>query len=76
MRSMAVLAAISVVALSCGGTASSAGHSPIPSGSTGASAGPSAAPSGNPAAVSYGLLLTAGSLEMIAPNGTIAARTG
>lgn len=74
MRSVAVLAAISVVALSCGGTASSAGHSPIPSAAAGASAGPSAAPSGNPAAASYGLLLTAGSLEMITPSGTIAAR--
>jgi hypothetical protein len=32
------------------------------------------APSGNPAVASYGLLLSAGSLEMITPSGTIAAR--
>src|ERR1700693_1699512 len=70
MRSAAALAAITLVALSCGGTASSPGHSPLASGSV----GPAASPSANPSGGSYGLLLSAGSLEMIAPSGTIAAR--
>jgi hypothetical protein len=69
MRSAALLAAITMVALSCGGTASSGGHSPNPS----ASRSPSASPSGNPSVASYGLLLSAGSLEMISPSGAIAA---
>ncbi len=71
MRSLAALAAITVVAISCGGT-SSAGHSP--SASAGASAHPSTSPSGNPSVSSYGLLLSAGSLEMITPSGTVAAQ--
>jgi hypothetical protein len=70
MRSVAALAAITLAALSCGGTASSPGHSP----SASASVGPSAAPSANPSAASYGLILSAGSLEMITPSGSIAAR--
>jgi hypothetical protein len=68
MRSVAVLAAITVVALSCGGT-SSTGHSPAPTPSPLLSASPSA----SPAASSYGLLLSAGTLEMITPAGTVAA---
>jgi hypothetical protein len=69
MRSVA-LVAIALLALSCG-SPSSTGHSPSPS--PGASENPSASPSGNPTAGSYGLLLSAGTLEMITPAGKIAA---
>jgi hypothetical protein len=69
MRSVAALA-ILLLAVSCGGNA---GHSPSPAASGAATASPSAAPSGSPTVASYGLLLTAGTLEMITPAGTIAA---
>ena len=68
MRSVAALAIV-MLGISCGGNT---GHSPSPSASAGATAGPSALPSG-PAVASYGLLLTAGTLEMITPAGVIAA---
>ena len=70
MRSVAVLAALSLAALSCGGT-SSAGHSPTPSASAGTSANPSGSPPGSVG--SYGLLLSAGTLEMIGPTGKVVA---
>jgi hypothetical protein len=69
MRSVATLA-ILLLAVSCGGNA---GHSPSPAASVAETASPSPAPSGNPTVASYGLLLTAGTLEMITPAGTIAA---
>ncbi len=69
MRSGAALAIV-LLTLSCGG---STGHSPSPAASAGATASPSASPSGSPAVASYGLLLSAGTLEMITPAGTIAA---
>ena len=69
MRSVAALAIV-LLGISCGGNT---GHSPSPSASAGPTAGPSASPSGGPAVASYGLLLTAGTLEMITPAGTIAA---
>lgn len=69
MRSMAALA-ILLLAVSCGGNT---GHSPSPAASAGATASPSASPSASPTAASYGLLLTAGTLEMITPTGTVAA---
>lgn len=65
MRSVAAIVAITLMALSCGGTATSGGHSPNP--------GASLSPSASPSAASYGLLLSAGSLEMITPSGAIAA---
>ncbi len=67
---MALLAAISVVAVACGASPSSSGR---PSGSPSDSSGPSAAPSSSPAGGNFGLLLTAGTLELIAPSGAIAA---
>jgi hypothetical protein len=70
MRSVAALAATMLVALACGG--GSTGHIPSPIASSAATASPSASPSSSPVA-SYGLLLTAGTLEMITPSGTIAA---
>jgi hypothetical protein len=72
MRSAALFAVLTLVAISCGGTAS-AGHSPSPVASSSPPASPAASPSASPAAGSYGLLLSAGTLEMVAPNGTIAA---
>src|SRR5665213_1104619 len=69
MRITAALA-VMLLAISCGGNA---GHSPSPAASGGATTSPSAAPSGSPAVASYGLLLTAGTLEMITPAGTVAA---
>lgn len=68
MRSVAGLA-IALLALSCGGNT---GHSPGSS-AAGTTASPAATASGGPAITSYGLLLTAGTLEMITPSGTIAA---
>jgi hypothetical protein len=67
---MAILAAMTLASLSCGGSPSSAGHSPSPI----ASATASASPSANPVVGSYGLLLAAGFLEMVTPTGTITAR--
>jgi hypothetical protein len=67
MRSVAVLAAISAVAVSCVASPASSGHSP--NGSPTASSGPSA----NPSEGNFGLLLTAGTLELIAASGAIAA---
>ena len=68
MRPVAVLA-IMLLALACGGNP---GHS-ASSNVAGATASPAPSPSGSPAVASYGLLLTAGILEMITPSGTIAA---
>jgi hypothetical protein len=66
MRSVAALAAIVLLTLSCNGNA---GDRPSPA----ESGTPSASPSGSPAVASYGLLLTAGTLEMISPSGAVAA---
>ena len=70
MRPVSVLAIV-LLALSCGGNT---GHSPSPS-AAGSTASPASSPSGG-AVASYGLLLTAGTLEMITPAGTIAAHAG
>jgi hypothetical protein len=64
MRSIAAVAAITLVTLSCGGN-TSGGHTTSPSAS--------ASPAGNQSVASYGLLVSAGTLEMITPRGTIAA---
>jgi hypothetical protein len=69
MRSAALLAAITLVSVSCGGTASSSGHSPSPSAS--ATSSPSAAPAGALSG-SYGLILSAGQLQLIKTDGTVA----
>jgi hypothetical protein len=69
MRSAALLAAITLVSVSCGGTASSSGHSPSPSAS--ATSSPSTAPAGALSG-SYGLILSAGQLQLIKTDGTVA----
>ena len=69
MRSVAALA-IMLLAVSCGGNT---GHSPSPAASAGASASPTASPSGSAPVTNFGLLLSAGTLEMITPAGVVAA---
>ena len=69
MRATAALA-VMLLTISCGGNT---GHSPSPDASVGATPGATTSPSSSPAVASYGLLLTAGTLEMITPTGTIAA---
>ena len=69
MRSVAALA-IMLLAVSCGGNT---GHSPSPAASASASASPTASPSGSAPVTNFGLLLSAGTLEMITPAGVVAA---
>jgi hypothetical protein len=72
MRTLALPAAITLLAISCGqspGPAST--HSPSPSPIASASA--TVSPSSVPTASSYGLLLSAGILDLVAPNGSIGA---
>jgi hypothetical protein len=72
MRTIAVLAATALLAISCGlGSTSSSSHSPSPSARTSAGPSPSAGPTTKPSASSYGLLLSAGTLDLVAPNGSI-----
>ena len=59
-----------LLAVSCGGNT---GHSPSPAASAGASASPTASPSGSAPVTNFGLLLSAGTLEMITPAGLVAA---
>jgi hypothetical protein len=66
MRTLAVLAATTLLAISCGqGSGSSSNHSPSPSGRASAGTSP------NPTALSYGLLLSGGTLDLVAPNGSV-----
>jgi len=69
MRSVAALTVV-LLAVACNGNT---GHNPSPAASNGAVTSPSGSPSGSPAVASYGLLLSAGTLEMITPSGTVAA---
>ena len=66
MRTIVMLAATALLAISCGqGSASSSSHSPSPS------ARGSPGPSPSSATSSYGLLLSAGTLDLVAPNGSV-----
>jgi hypothetical protein len=69
MRLRALLTIV-LLAVSCSG---STGHSPSPAASGGATTSPATTPAGGQAVASYGLLLSAGTLEIITPAGTIAA---
>ena len=69
MRLLAALAAITLITVGCGG--GSSGHTPSPSPT--AAATPEATPSNAPPVTSYGLLLSAGTLEMVTPGGAVAA---
>jgi hypothetical protein len=73
MRSAALLAAITLATASCGGTASSGGHSPNPTGSPSALPTPSAYSTPGLLSGSYGLILSAGQLQLIKADGSVAA---
>jgi hypothetical protein len=71
MRPGILIAVTTLLVVACGAAPTSAGHSP--SASPSGSSSPAASPSGTPSVGSYGLLLSAGTLEMISPDGKIAA---
>src|SRR5712664_1244919 len=71
MRRRATLLTLTLLLISCGGSSSSASHSPSPRASTIAS--PSATPSSGPLSGSYGLVLSAGMLNVIKTDATVAA---
>lgn len=71
MRRRATLLTTAVLLISCGGSTSTASHSPSPRASTIAS--PSATPSAGPLSGSYGLVLSAGMLNVIKTDATVAA---
>src|ERR1700694_3046997 len=73
MRRRATLLTIAFLLLSCGGSSPSASHSPSPSPTAAASSSPSASPSAGPLSGVYGLVLSAGTLELIKPDATVAA---
>ena len=71
MRRRATLLTLTLLLISCGGSSSSASHSPSPGASTIAS--PSPTPSAGPLSGSYGLVLSAGMLNVIKTDATVAA---
>jgi hypothetical protein len=71
MRRRATLLTIALLLISCGGSSSSASQSPTPRAS--ATASPSATPSAGPLSGSYGLVLSAGMLNVIKTDATVAA---
>jgi hypothetical protein len=72
MRRRAILVTIALLMLSCGGPSPSA-HSPSASPSSGPSVAPTSSPSPGPLTGVYGLVLSAGTLQLIKPDATIAA---
>jgi len=64
MRVGGLIAAITLLAISCSGPSPTA-NTPSPNGSP--------SPTGAPAVKSYGLLISGGTLQMITPSGTVAA---
>ncbi|TAN34467.1 hypothetical protein EPN29_03650 [bacterium] len=73
MRARALLAGATLLTLSCGQVAISTVHSPYPSASSSRVAGASPGAGPSPQAPHYGLLLSAGTLEVIRPDGGVAA---
>ncbi len=76
MRPGAVVLALALLAISCGqGSSSGARSSPSPSAQSTASAAasPSASPSSGPLTGNYGLILSAGSLDLIKADASVAA---
>jgi hypothetical protein len=71
MRRRATVVTTALLLISCGGSPPSASHSPSPSASTAAS--PSGTPSAGPLSGSFGLVLSAGTLNLIKPDATVAA---
>jgi len=72
MRRRAILVSTALLMLSCGGS-SSAAHSPRASPTAGPSVAPSSSPTAGPLTGVYGLVLSAGTLQLINPDATIAA---
>jgi hypothetical protein len=73
MRRCATLLTTAVLLLSCGGSQPSTSQSPSPSPIARASSSPSASPSAGPLTGAYGLILSAGVLQLIKTNATVAA---
>ncbi|HXI96445.1 MAG TPA: hypothetical protein VNG04_09970, partial [Candidatus Acidoferrum sp.] len=75
MRFGPVLMLPALLAVSCGGVPANASHSVSPSASPSAAtaASPSSAPLAVPLSGSYGLLLSAGKLQLVSPDATVAA---
>jgi len=71
MRRRATLLTLTLLLISCGGSSPGASHSPSPGASTIAS--PSPTPSAGPLSGSYGLVLSAGMLNVIKTDATVAA---
>jgi hypothetical protein len=72
MRRRATLLTTALLVLSCGGSQPSASHSPSPSAFP-TSGSPSASPSAGPLSGAYGLVLSAGTLELIKTDASVAA---
>jgi len=72
MRSRTSLLTLALLLLSCGGSSPSASHSPRASASPSSTASPSS-PTGGPLTGAYGLLLSAGTLQLIKTDGSVAA---
>src|SRR5437879_2072884 len=73
MRRRATLVTTALLLVSCGGSSPSASHSPSPSASTTATGSPNATPSAVPLSGSFGLVLSAGTLNLIKTDATLAA---
>ena len=72
MRSRTSLLTLALLLLSCGGSSPSASHSPRAGASPSSTASPSS-PTGGPLTGAYGLLLSAGTLQLIKTDGSVAA---
>jgi hypothetical protein len=73
MRRRATMLTLALAVVSCGGSTPSASHSPSPRASASAAASPSPSPSAGPLTGPYGLILSAGDLQLIKTDATVAA---
>jgi hypothetical protein len=73
MRRRATLLTTAFLLLSCGGSTTSASHSPSPRPSATASSAPSGTPSPVPLSGTYGLVLSAGTLNLVKADASLAA---
>jgi hypothetical protein len=73
MRRCAFLLATAVLMLACGGSSQTGTHSPSPSKSPSPSSSAATTPSPHPLTGAYGLILSAGTLQLIKTDGSIAA---
>src|SRR5487761_868105 len=72
MRRRATVLTLALIVLSCGGS-TPASHSPSPSAPASAAASPSPSPSAGPLTGAYGLILSAGDLQLIKTDATVVA---